>query len=145
MKKILSLFLCLAAFITSYAQYNCTVVSSTRETVTFRITGYGKNARVATEEAERGAIKTILFEGAEGTRFRLPIISENQESIEKSHAAFFEAFYGNGYKKYVNSVVVTSFGKDAQKRKCITLDVCVKASNLRSALEKNKIVRKFGL
>ncbi len=145
MKKILSLFLCMMAFITANAQYNCSVTSSTRETVTFRITGYGKNAKVATDEAERGAVKTILFEGAANTQFRLPLISEEQESAEKNHAAFFEDFYGSGYKKYVNSVIVTSFGKDAQKRKCITLDVCVKALNLRSALEKNKVVRKFGL
>ena len=43
------------------AQYNCVVKSSDRETVTFRVVGYGSNTKKATIDAEISAIKTICF------------------------------------------------------------------------------------
>ena len=58
---------------------------------------------------------------------------------------FFKDFYDTSYKDFIiSSVTVTAFGKDAEKRKCVTLDVCVRAESLRSFLEKNGVIRKLG-
>ena len=50
------------------------------------------------------------------------------------------ATFGNALIPFKN----LTFGKDAEKRKCVTLDVCVRAESLRSFLEKNGVIRRFG-
>ena len=129
----------------SYAQYHSTVQSSTTSSVTMRVIGYGKNVKTASVDAENNAIKTLLFAGAQDTSYRLPFISDNKETIETNNKTFFDNLYKNDYKNFIeSSVIVTAFGKDAQKRKCITMDICVRAEQLRKYLENNGIIRKFG-
>lgn len=129
---------------TAEAQYHCNVIKSTRSSVTMRCTGYGKKAKIAINDAERGAVETLLFIGASGTPYSLPLIP-NRSEAEKKHKKFFEKFYESEYKDYIeSSVTVTAFGKDASKRKCVTVDICVRAEQLRSYLEQNGIIRKFG-
>ena len=147
MKKNLILLLIMCCFVsTSYAQYHSVVQSATKSSVTMRVTGYGKNAKVASVDAENNAIKTLLYAGAQETSYRLPLISENKETVETKNKDFFDNLYKNEYKNFIeSSIVVTAFGKDAQKRKCITMDICVRAEQLRAYLENNGIIRKFGL
>ena len=129
----------------SYAQYHSTVQSSTKSSVTMRVIGYGKNVKTASVDAENNAIKTLLFAGAQDTSYRLPFISDNKETIETNNKTFFDNLYKNDYKNFIeSSVIVTAFGKDAQKRKCITMDICVRAEQLRKYLENNGIIRKIG-
>ena len=110
-----------------------------------RVIGYGKNVKTASVDAENNAIKTLLFAGAQDTSYRLPFISDNKETIETNNKTFFDNLYKNDYKNFIeSSVIVTAFGKDAQKRKCITMDICVRAEHLRKYLENNGIIRKFG-
>ena len=130
----------------SYAQYHSTVQSATKSSVTMRVIGYGKNAKTASADAENNAIKTLLFAGAQDTSYRLPLIPDNKETVETKNKDFFDKLYKNEYKNFIeSSIVVTAFGKDAQKRKCITMDICVRAEQLRAYLENNGIIRKFGL
>ncbi len=130
----------------SYAQYHSTVQSATKSSVTMRVIGYGKNAKIASVDAENNAIKTLLFAGAQDTSYRLPFIPDNKETVETKNKDFFDNLYKNEYKNFIeSSIVVTAFGKDAQKRKCITMDICVRAEQLRAYLENNGIIRKFGL
>ena len=146
MKKTLFMAICAAMWCVGVmAQYHCTVVSSSRSTVTMRSTGYGKNVRTAAADAEINAVKTLLYVGAQGTPFSLPLIPSSKEEAESQNKGFFDDFYESSYKNFVeSSVTVTAYGKDAEKRKCITLDVCVRAEALRSCLEKNGIIRKCG-
>ena len=144
MRKILFL-LSLLWCIVSNAQYHCTVISATRSDVTLRSTGYGKNVKLATKDAEQNAINTLLYSGVEGTSYSLPLIPITRSEAESQNKKFFENFYDISYKDFImSSVTVTAFGKDAEKRKCVTLDVCVRAESLRSFLEKNGVIRRFG-
>lgn len=146
MKKTILLLLSLMSALGTMAQYNCTVVSSDRETVTYRVTGYGKNVKIASTDAELSAIKVLCFMGAPDTPFRLPLVPEGQMTAEKEHPDFFEDLYAGAFQKYIEtSSIVTPFSKDARKRKCITLDVRVRVEQLRSNLEGAGIIRKFGL
>ena len=55
-------------------------------------------------------------------------------------------FYSKEYQNFVeSSIIVTPYGKNALKQKCITLDVCIRVNQLRTYLENNGIIRKFGL
>lgn len=146
MEKKIGLLLVLLCGMVSVAnaQYHCTVVSATRSNVTLRCTGYGKNVKIAAAEAERGAIETLLYIGATGTSYSLPLIA-NRAEAEKKYKKFFETFYESSYRDFIeSSVTVTAFGKDAEKRKCMTMDVNVRAEKLRSYLENNDVIRKFG-
>ncbi len=129
-----------------HAQYQCTVKTSTHSTVTLRTIGYGKNAKIASSEAEINAIRMILFTGANNTSFKYPLISEDKDKIESEFSDFFSGFYESGYQDFIeSSVIVTPYGKNATKHKCITLDVCIRVERLRSYLESKNIIRKFGL
>ncbi len=146
MKKTIFLFLAFMTHIVAHAQYHCSVTDSDREKVSFRVVGYGKNAKTAIADAELSAIKTICFLGADGTIFSQPLVTERQAIAESRHQPFFHCFYNGDYKNFIEtSVVVTPFGKDSAKRKCLTMIVCVKASSLRLYLEQNAVTRKFGL
>lgn len=144
-KKISILFILMCGVFTMVkAQYHCTVISATRSNVTLRCTGYGKNAKAALSSAERGAIETLLYVGAPRTPYSLPFIN-NKAEVEANNKQFFDTLYESSYKNFIeSSVTVTAFGKDAEKRKCLTMDVNVRAEQLRSFLENNGIIRKFG-
>ncbi|MBP3467451.1 MAG: hypothetical protein J6K01_07575 [Paludibacteraceae bacterium] len=146
MKRIFLLGIAFVCIVAAKAQYHCTVMTSTRSTITLRATGYGKNVKKATAEAERNAVRMILFSGADGTSFRFPLIQEDRDKVEDDNRSFFNDLYRGVYRDFIeSSVVVTPFGKDASERKCVTVDVCVRAERLRSYLESKKIIRKFGL
>lgn len=111
-----------------------------------RCTGYGKKAAIAATDAELSAIKTLLFAGAQGTPYSIPLIQESKEATEEKYKSFFDDFYNNTYKNFIeSSVIVAPYGKNALKQKCITLDVCIRVAQLRAYLESNDIIRKFGL
>lgn len=147
MKRIISLcVVVLFGGITLSAQRQVSVVSSTNESVTLRSLGYGKHAAQALADAELSAVKLLLFYGAAETAFRLPMIAEGESAATEKHRSFFTSFSSTDYKNFVeSSVIVTPFGKNEVKQKCITVDVMIRASQLRMYLEQNGIIRKFGL
>lgn len=128
------------------AQYNCVVKSSDRETVTFRVVGYGSNTKKATIDAEISAIKTICFTGAAGTTFAMPLVSSGESKSVSDNSEFFNSFYSEQYRNFIeSSIAVSNPCKDASKRKCQTFDVKIRARELRKYLEQNGVIRKFGL
>ena len=111
-----------------------------------RCVGYGKKATIASMDAELSAIKTLLFVGAQNTQHSMPLVQEDKAVVEHKYKKFFDAFYGKEYQNFVeSSIIVTPYGKNALKQKCITLDVCIRVNQLRAYLENNGIIRKFGL
>ena len=64
-------------------------------------------------------------------------MKENKKFLTK----FFEGEYQNIITR---SVIVHKFGKNGIKKKNITLDVTVNIRALRTELERNGVIRKFG-
>lgn len=128
------------------AQYNCVVKDSDRESVTFRVVGYGANTKKTSIDAELSAIKNLCFIGADGTSYSLPMVSVGEDKATADYPAFFNSFYAGQYRNFIElSIAVSNIGKDVSKRKCQTFDIKVKAEKLRRYLEQNGIIRKFGL
>ncbi|MGN1375682.1 MAG: hypothetical protein ACI4V5_03920, partial [Prevotella sp.] len=141
----LNLFIMCFATIVN-AQYHCTVQSGTENTVTFRATGYGKNVKMAVNDAELNAVRTLIFSGAPGTAYQMPLVATDSGTAEAKHSDAFNELYESAYRNFIeSSVTVTAFGKDAEKRKCTTLDIRVRAKSLRIWLENKGVIRKFGL
>lgn len=133
-------------YIHANAQYNCVVKSSDRETVTFRVVGYGSSTKKATVDAEISAIKTICFIGADGTAYSIPMVSVSEDRVVADNSAFFKSFYSEQYRDFIeSSIAASNLGKDASKRKCQTFDVKIRAEKLRKYLEQHGVIRKFGL
>ena len=144
-KAFITLLVAFIALAEASAQYQSSVAGATKGTVTLRSTGYGKKAAIAATDAELSAIKTLLFAGAQGTPHSIPLIQESKEATEEKYKNFFDDFYNNTYKNFIeSSVIVVPYGKNALKQKCITLDVCIRVAQLRPYLESNGIIRKFG-
>ena len=147
MKKIL--FLCLIIFGSYHdtsAQYRTSVTNETKDAVTFRCIGYGRKAKAASVDAELSALKTLLFTGTSGTYFSMPLIQDDRFVVETKYKKFFNSLYDSEYRNFIeSSVIVTPFGKNDLKQKCITMDVCIRGRQLRTYLENNGIIRKFGL
>lgn len=147
MKKIL--IICLVALTSIFeasAQYQVSVINATADAVSMRCVGYGKKATIASKEAELSAIKTLLFVGAQNTQYNMALVEEDKTTVENKFKDFFDTFYSKEYKNFIeSSIIVTPYGKNALKQKCITLDVRIRVASLRAYLENNGIIRKFGL
>ena len=136
----------LTAVIEVSAQYQVSILNSTKDAVSMRCVGYGKKATIASMDAELSAIKTLLFVGAQNTKHSMPLVQEDKAAFENKYRKFFDAFYSKEYQNFVeSSIIVTPYGKNALKQKCITLDVCIRVNQLRTYLENNGIIRRFGL
>lgn len=146
MKRIILSIILSVFCIHIHAQYNCVVKSSDRETVTFRVVGYGSNTKKATIDAEISAIKTLCFIGADGTTYAMPMISAGESKAVSDNSTFFNSFYSEQYRNFIeSSIAVSNLCKDASKRKCQTFDIKIRAEKLRKYLEQNRVIRKFGL
>ena len=149
-KNLLSILFILFSFI-SNAQKSDTsgevnFVSEIDGTVTVRAIGYGSNMEKAKSEAELKAIEIILFRG-------LPESSQNTGHLEKGifesnfkNTEYFENFYGKkGYKNFImSSIPTTKLIKNKGGKKSLGVDIKINSSALRTDLEQNKIIRKFG-
>lgn len=147
MKKYFLLLLSVVfATINLSAQYNVNCIESDGQTMTFRVTGYGKNAKAATQDAEVNVIKALMFSGVPNTQQSVPMVKESESETIKAHKAFMKNFLDTGYKQVITrSVIIRKFGKDINKQKSIDLNVTVNVPALRNALQRGETIRKFGL
>ncbi|MCM1141552.1 MAG: hypothetical protein NC453_23520 [Muribaculum sp.] len=148
MRNIIILFILLVGMVTSqsFAQYQVNYLHSEGETMTFRVVGYGKNAKKASADAEINAVKGLLFKGIPNTQQSVPMIKETEQTSYSKNKSFWNAFWEGEYQNVITrSVIVRNFGKDENKQKSITLEVTVNTHALRQDLERNSIIRKFGL
>ena len=89
---------------------------------------------------------TLHIVGSLITQHSMSFVQEDKAVVENKYKKFFDAFYSKEYQNFVeSSIIVTPYGKNALKQKCITLDVCIRVHQLRTYLENNGIIRKFGL
>ena len=139
--------ICLLTTYSISGQNKVNFLSDGSNTLSLRVTAYGKKAKEAIENAEQAAVRTILFRGIPGSnQVENPLIGVNEEKIQKEHKAYFkELFEEKRCNSFILSTVpVSKFSKDATKKKCIVADIKVNLLALRSDLEQHKVIRKFG-
>ncbi len=143
---ILTIFTLLIGWLNLFSQYQVNCIDTNGETMTFRVVGYGKNAKTASHNAELNVIKAIMFEGIPNTQQHFPMVSETEDAVMDKCGKSLNKFFEGEYKSEITrSVIVRKFGKDANKQKSITLDVTVNIRALRNKLERIGVIRKFGL
>lgn len=130
----------------SFAQNQVNCINTNGETMTFRVVGYGKNAKAASRNAELNVIKALMFEGVPNSQQHIPMVPETESVAISKYEKQLNPFFNGQYQSEITrSVIVRKFGKDANKQKSITLDVTVNIGALRNKLERIGVIRKFGL
>ncbi len=143
---ILSIFALLLGNLNLFSQYQVNCIATNGETMTFRALGYGKNEKVASQNAELNVIKALMFEGIPNSQQNIPMVLETEDVAIDKYGKSLNKFFDSEYKSEIlRSVIVRKFGKDANKQKSITLDITVNVRALRNKLERIGVIKKFGL
>lgn len=118
-------------------------VNDSSETMTVSATGYGGTSQKALQDAEIRTFDNLLFRGIAGSQQYRPMVKD-ETSSKKSNSTFYADFFDQGYKKYIVSSNVTSRHRKAGKSG-VKAAIQINMFSLRSALEKEGIIREFGL
>lgn len=113
-------------------------------TITVKSTGYGKNKEKAMIDAQKNAFRVILFKGLPGTQLNVPMV-DNENEARSKNTAYFEKFFDQEfYKTFIMSSTQSSNLEKVKGGKKINVDLKINYNALRSDLEQNKVIRKFG-
>jgi hypothetical protein len=93
--------------------------------------------------AEINALENILFKGIQGSTQENPLIADEVTAIKENPLVLKGLIFENGYKIFVteSEVLETFKGNPTTVIQRVTFDIPA----LRKFLEKNNIIRKFGL
>jgi hypothetical protein len=107
--------------------------------------GYGKSKQSAIDDAQFRAFEIILFRGIPGTDLNRPLI-ENEGEARATFGKYFSDLKAKRYKTFITNTSVTSeFVKKSKKAKNISVQTEINYKALRTDLEQNQVIRKFGL
>lgn len=120
-----------------------TFVNDTQGTMTVSSVGYGNSNSAALRDAEIRTFDNLLFRGIANSQQNQPMVSDEAAS-KKSNSSFYDDLFGEGYKKYLVSSDVTSRYRKGGKAG-VKAAIQINVQSLRTALEKEGVVRKFGL
>lgn len=119
-------------------------ISSIDGTVTLRVIGDGSNQK-ALESAEKKAFDVLLFRGVPGSPERLAMVGSNEIDEKAKNSAYFDRFFTEKrYKSFVMAAIPTSAAYKESGAKKSAFDIKVNTAALRTDLEQNNIIRKFG-
>lgn len=121
-------------------------ISQQNGIMTIRSTGYGTDKEAAIESAELNAIEQLLFRGFPKSQQVFPLVSVDEITARKQHKRYFNEFLDNGrYKTFIlSSIPVSNFARHGRKKRNITMEIRVNLNTLRSDLEAQGVIRKFG-
>ncbi|MES2797343.1 MAG: hypothetical protein V4683_15325 [Bacteroidota bacterium] len=118
-------------------------ISSNKGLLTLSSENVGENINKAAHFAEINALENILFKGIQGSSQEDPIISDEISAFRENNLALKSLIFENEYKLYLTESLVleTYKGNPMTVVQKVTFDIPA----LRKYLEKNNIIRKFGL
>lgn len=131
-----------------YQTVSVNYLNGNGNTIALRCSGFGNNRLKTIADAEKNAIEEILFRGIPGHSQKDPLVSVTEEEAKKNHQKYFKELLEEGrYKSFIISSIPTGEVqkvKGGKGNKTITVDVTVNLRALRSDLEQQGIIRKFG-
>jgi len=119
-------------------------LSAVDGTITLRAIGEGSNKN-SVASAQQKVITALLFRGIPESPEKFPLIGTSEGEEKAKHPEYFNSLYdGQRYKSFISSTIpTTSVYRESGSRKT-AFDIKVNVNALRSDLEANKIIRKFG-
>ena len=105
--------------------------------------GYGNNQRVAMNDAEKRAFKTLFFKGIPNSSYRFGMMPNKETEKQYFLQAFFDT---QKHREFIVASNITSpISRNQQKKaKELVLEVQINTLSLRKYLEHQDVVHKFG-
>lgn len=133
----------------SLENYNSNVsVINKHDSFTYSFSGQGYSSKLVDcqTEAEKNIFEVILFQGISGTDLQNPLV-ENEQASRENNKEFYKNFFDNkNYRNFISSnVELTSNPKPSKGGYTCTVKFTVNINSLKTNLEQNGIIRKFGL
>jgi len=114
-------------------------------TITLRGNGYGTSILEAKQNAEKNVLETLLFRGIPGSQNIRPIIANEQEAKIKNAEFFDEFFKERKYGPFLTELKQVGSTKIKRGNWENTQELTINLRALKSYLEQNRIIRKFGI
>jgi hypothetical protein len=133
----------------SFDNYNSIVsVTKKHDSFTYSFSGQGYSEKLidCQTEAEKNIFEVILFRGISGTDLQNPLV-ENEQVSKENNKEFYKNFFDNkNYRNFISSTVeLTANPKPSKGGYTCTVNFTVNLNSLKTNLEQNGIIRKFGL
>ena len=120
------------------------VKSDGREIIEVNSDEYGKTSYQATMNAEKLAIKQLIYYGLAGSPLADPMTKESDMESDKNKKYFENLFANNGYRKFITCSNVLKSEEISKSKYHNTVHCCIAYRNLRMDLEKNGVIKKLG-
>lgn len=115
-------------------------------TYSFSGQGYSNKLDDCQAEAEKNVFEVILFRGISGTDLQNPLVENEQQSREKNKDFYDDFFEKKKYRNFISSSVdVTDKPRSIKGGYTCSVKFTVNINSLKTNLEQNGIIRKFGL
>ncbi len=113
-------------------------------TIFLTVSAIGNTKEKAMENCVQNAFETLLFRGVPESIQTRPMI-ENESQAKSNNPAFFDCFKNETcYKKFVTYINFQGDGIKVDKGVGISTSLKINIRALRTYLEQNNVVRKFG-
>lgn len=145
MRQVLILLLTLLP-ICLYAQGSAGFSAS--GTVSLEVTILESKVEKAIMPAQEQAIFQVLFRGVPGTAYESPLLTTDEEGWFRSFPEYFGQLLDKDRGRMSSFIVSTNLlskGKNADKKKYVSLQICVNVNALLHDLQNHGIKRRFGL
>jgi hypothetical protein len=120
------------------------VKSEGNEVIVLKTDEYGNSKDIATLNAEKYAVKQLIFEGVAGSPINDPMSPDGRRVMDQYPDYFNQLFKNNGFRKFVTCSELISSQMIDKNTYHNTVKVCVSYRNLRLDMEKNGVIKKFG-
>lgn len=145
MKSLCIILLSCLISLPVFSQNTISFINETNDEITVNVLVYAKNEKIASADAKLYAINALLFRGISNSSCNRPMIGTNEDEIKNKHANYFNSFYNHRYMTFVTSAIAkTKLAKDETKKKCMLFEITIQKRSLKTDLENNGIIRKFG-
>jgi hypothetical protein len=115
-------------------------------TYSFSSQGYSKKIDDCQSEAEKNVFEVILFRGISGSDLQNPLVENEQQSREKYKDFYNDLFERKKYRNFISSKVeVLQNPRPAKGGYTCSVKFTVNLNSLKTNLEQNGVIRKFGL
>lgn len=142
---------CRVRKIATYPTVSVVVRSDQDGSLTVRCSGIGTSENAAVTDAEKKAINTLLFIGYLSSTQIQPLV-DNEQKSKNNNVDFYDQFLEKGgYKSFImlssnySKETSTFQYKSSKLQYYLVREIQINLRSLRSHLEQNKIIPKFGL
>ncbi len=147
MKQLIFILLLVQVISCQRAKYTGESVSTKSAptgSIVIKSIGYGPTIAAAKKNAMENAFKNIFTKGIPNSNQSMPLLSGDAEQVLKQNSTYFSKFFDKGMQEYI--VSQNAGGFDALSRSGnISVEYVINLASLRTRLENDGIIRKFGL